>query len=422
MTSTKSPQPTGGAPGSRSEQTPAAGCPVQHGANHRKTLTLTRPDTAYSVDDNGVWHISGTLETRQILRSEHITQAGFLAEYVTSRTTLSNPPMVYREGEAHREQRRNVARFFIPKQIATHYDMMSDYADEILTDLQAQGRADFSDLSMRLAVHVAAQIIGLTNSRIGGMDRRIDRMLSLDVEEFSWSPANISKMFMAQVGTFAFFTLDVKPAIKARKAKPQDDLISHLIAQGYSDAEILVECITFGAAGMVTTREFIAIALLHCLENPTFQDLMLTSDQAARYDFLYEILRLEPVVGHLRRRATADIVFESDGASITIPAGALIDFNLYAANAEEAIVGENPDALCPGRELTKLKPRVQPWVLGFGEGHHHCPGQPVAIQETDIFLRKLLALPTLRIEESPTITRNELVKGYEIRNFMVAVD
>ncbi|WP_449350719.1 hypothetical protein [Streptomyces shaanxiensis] len=35
-----------------------------------------------------------------------------------------------------------------------------------------------------------------------------------------------------------------------------DDLISHLLAEGCSDAEILGECLTFAAAGMVTTREF----------------------------------------------------------------------------------------------------------------------------------------------------------------------
>src|SRR5436853_643903 len=55
----------------------------------------------------------------------------------------------------------------------------------------------------------------------------------------------------------AFFLLDVRPSIRARRRARQDDLISHLIDEGCSNSEILGECITFGAAGMITTREFI---------------------------------------------------------------------------------------------------------------------------------------------------------------------
>ena len=53
-------------------------------------------------------------------------------------------------------------------------------------------------------------------------------------------------------------------------------------------------------------------------------------------------------------------------------------------------------------------------VLSFGDGHHRCPGAYVAIQETDIFLRRLLALD-LVIEQAPEIRRNALVEGYEVR-------
>ena len=49
-----------------------------------------------------------------------------------------------------------------------------------------------------------------------------------------------------------FFWLDVLPAIKVRKRQPREDVISHLLAQNYSDTEILTECVTYAAAGMVT--------------------------------------------------------------------------------------------------------------------------------------------------------------------------
>jgi cytochrome P450 len=59
--------------------------------------------------------------------------------------------------------------------------------------------------------------------------------------------------------------------------------------------------------------------------------------------------------------------------------------------------------------------------MGFGDGHHRCPGSYLAIQETDIFLQRLLALETLHIERTPTLTWNELTTGYEVRKFLIAL-
>ena len=60
--------------------------------------------------------------------------------------------------------------------------------------------------------------------------------------------------------------------------------------------------------------------------------------------------------------------------------------------------------------------------MAFGDGHHHCPGSYIAIQEADIFLHRLLALDGLRIERIPDVNWNELVTGYELRRFMLALD
>jgi hypothetical protein len=49
-------------------------------------------------------------------------------------------------------------------------------------------------------------------------------------------------------------------------------------------------------------------------------------------------------------------------------------------------------------------------------------GAYIAIQESDIFLRRILKLEGIRIEQSPTVTYNQTVKGYELRNFIIAVD
>jgi cytochrome P450 len=96
----------------------------------------------------------------------------------------------------------------------------------------------------------------------------------------------------------------------------------------------------------------------------------------------------------------------------------LIDLHIYAANADEYVVGEQPLALCPGRVLRAE--RVSLAVMGFGDGHHRCPGAYIAMQETDIFLQRLLALEGLRIERTPALTWNDLVPGYELRHFFIS--
>ena len=197
-------------------------------------------------------------------------------------------------------------------------------------------------------------------------------------------------------------------------------MISHLISKGYGDGEILTECLTYAAAGMVTTREFISVAAWHMLEQPPVRESYLAGDEEERHALLQEILRLEPVVGHLYRRATTDIRLELDGGTpVTIPAGSLMDLHTYAANADEAVTGEYPLIISPGRELQKNK--VGPTVMSFGDGSHRCPGAFVAIQESDVFLRRLLALEDLRIERKPSVSWNDLVAGYELRGFTVAV-
>ena len=60
--------------------------------------------------------------------------------------------------------------------------------------------------------------------------------------------------------------------------------------------------------------------------------------------------------------------------------------------------------------------------MGFGDGHHRCAGEFVAIQEADIFLQRLLALSGLRITRAPHVSWNVISTGYELRAFGVAVD
>lgn len=401
----------------------AGGCPVDHQAySQQKTAPQPEPSGPALVRDaDGVWHVRGFAEARQILRGPHTKQAGFKADLIERMPAGRSQPILYQEGPVHLQQRKQTARFFTPTATSANYRaLMQALTDELIGELARAGRADLSTLSMRLAVAVAAQVVGLTDSRRPGMDRRLDSFFRGALATARHGLGARLRSLRDQLQLLLFFQLDVRPAIAARRRHPRADVISHLLEQGRSETEILTECITYGAAGMATTREFICVAAWHFLEQPALRARFLAAEEEERHALLQEILRLEPVIGHLFRRATSDLTVETDGETVTIPAGALIDLHVYAANADEAVVGDAALAICPHRKLQADK--VTPAVMSFGDGHHRCPGAYIAIQESDIFLRRLLALPTLRIERGPEVTWNEVSSGYEVREFVVAVE
>jgi cytochrome P450 len=329
-------------------------------------------------------------------------------------------PILYQEGKEHNEQRKQTARFFTPKAVSDNYrQMMNKMADKLIRRLKRQKQVDLTQLSLVMAVRVAAEVVGLTSS-YPGMTQRLESFFESDISTFSWRPSRLLRFVIAQTNTLAFFLLDVKPAIRAHRRKPQSDVISHLQGLNYSDAEILTECVTYAAAGMATTREFISIVTWHFLERPELRQRYLAAPEGERYEMLHETLRLEPIVGHLHRHATQDIEIKQKETSFTIPAGALIDLHINDSNSDEEIVGDLPLALRPDRELKGE--RITPGLMSFGDGVHRCPGAYIAIQESDIFLQRLLAIDSLRIVNTPNIRWSTLTGGYELRNFMIAVD
>lgn len=400
-------------------------CPIDHTAlSQKKTVHPTERLEGPQVerDAAGTWHIRGYPEARSVLRNTDTQQAGFRAELIRRVSGLGNVPILYQEGKVHQQQRKQTARFFTPKAVSSDYrQLMERLADELVATLKREKHADLSALTLSLAVRVAAEVVGLTNSRLPGMHRRLDAFFTDDPAPRGGRLRTILRSLRAQVHMAAFFFLDVQPAIQARKRQPREDVISHLLVQSYRDREILTECVTYGAAGMVTTREFISVAAWHFLERPELRARYLVASEVERQEMLQEILRLEPVVGHLYRRATADLpVDTSDGQTITIPEGDLIDLHIHATNADERVVGEQPLAVCPARPLRDE--RATPAMLSFGDGHHRCPGSYIALQETDIFLQRLLALDGLRMLHPPHLAWNDLVTGYELRDFPVALD
>ncbi len=394
------------------------GCPIDHSkfGVAKTTSPEKSTDDRVEMTEPGVWYVGGYQAARTVLRAK-TRQAGFHAEMVTGAPGMMKVPVLYMEGEAHHEQRRQTARFFTPRATEGYAAQMEAFAEQVIGRFRKRKRADLSDLSMEMSVDVAGQIIGLTNSLLPGMKNRLETFFSLNSITNLPKWTNRVLRFISHINVLLFFFLDVQPAINARKKQRRDDLISHLLDSDYNPSEIMGECVMYGAAGMVTTREFISVAVWHIMDQPETRQWYLAASKQDRYAYLHELLRLEPVVGQLQRIAEEEITLDVKGQAVTIPQGSRIFLNLYDVNYDKAVVGEAPSAVCPTRPLHDSK--AQPMVMSFGDGHHRCAGAYVAIQETDIFLQKLLAIPTLQVEKYPHVGYSPIAVGYELRKFML---
>ena len=177
-----------------------------------------------------------------------------------------------------------------------------------------------------------------------------------------------------------------------------------------------MDCLTYGTAGMITTREFIVMAAWYLFEDLELRERFLSGDSQDQLAVLMEILRLEPVAAMIHRRVAEPV---EDAEGTTHPAGEKFGIDIRTSNVDEEFVGECPFKVDPDR-AKRMKDTGR--YMSFGDGPHACPGWQVALHETRIFLAMLFKVPGLKLEREPDIGWNEQVKGYELRNAIISCD
>jgi cytochrome P450 len=363
----------------------------------------------------GARPVTGFEGTREALRSTpNLRQAGL--ENDTAHGDPQFASVFFLDGEPHRRRRSAIARFFTPKAISTrHRAVMENTTDRLLGGLRSAGSGRLDEISFELAVAVAAEIVGLGDSPTAGLSRRISAtMIGTKLPGMN--------RFMRPFGTALaaayagrFFLRDVRPAIARRRRSPREDVISHLIEEGYPDKAILMECLTYAGAGMVTTREFIVMAAWHLFDNESLRLRFVDGSEAAQFAILEELLRLEPVASMLYRQAEGEAMLSSG----PVADGEVLALNIRQANLDVATVGACPFAIDPDRAT---RAGIVGAFLSFGDGSHRCPGAQVALTETRVFLDGLLRVPGIRLSQPPRMTWNPALNSYELRRAIVTCD
>jgi len=395
-------------------QAPVSGCPVHAGRDDRKSAAVASANLAPAAGARvlGTFHAA-----REVLRSPRVRQAGASTEH-TDKSRPDEISFFFLDGDIHRKRRAAVAGLFAPKTIVTrHRAVMDRTMDAIVTKLQARGAAPLDELSWQMAVDVAADIVGLTNSDSNeNLALRVKAVLETSVNAPAKGLAKWIALARTMVRVGKFYKADMVPAIEARKIAPKDDVISHMVKENYSKNGMIMETLSYAGAGMMTTREFIVMVAWHLFGNEALRTRFLAGDEADQFAILEEILRLEPVATFNTRRTTEPLDEPNAGQ---IAAGELLAINIRDANTDEAIAGPCPFEIDPDRAK---RMKVSGPYLSFGDGPHRCPGAQVALHETRVFIDRLFRLPGIRLVSEPTVLWNAGIQGYELRGAVVACD
>jgi cytochrome P450 len=199
-----------------------------------------------------------------------------------------------------------------------------------------------------------------------------------------------------------------KATIAAKRAAPEDDLISALVHSDGEDGDRLTDDEMLGMffllviAGYSTTTHSLTNFLFSLLTHPT-ELARLREDPEIMHAAVDELMRYDGGVQVATFRFTKEQIELGD---VVIPPGEILALSLSSAHRDSARYPD-PDRL----DLTR-RPNG---VLGFGHGPHYCIGAPLARIQAEAALAKLLArFPELRLAADPDALEwenNPLLRG-----------
>lgn len=294
--------------------------------------------------------------------------------------------MLNRDGDDHRRLRRLVTKAFTPKVVEQLRPRIQTIADELLDAVETRDSMDLSaEYAFPLPITVIAELLGVPTA---------------DQDRFQgWSDAIITpalgpevlERFFVQMGEFVAYLTEL---FAARRADPQDDLVSALLAardatDALTEEEVFGTVVLLIVAGHETTVGLIGNAVVNLLAHPE-QLERVRADPSLIPAAVEEVLRYEgPVERTINRWAATNV--ELGGQ--TIRRGETVIAILGAADRDPERFPD-PNRLDVQREDTRH--------LAFGRGSHYCLGAPLARLEAEIALETLFRrLPGLRLDVAP---------------------
>ncbi|MEY9926717.1 cytochrome P450 [Catenulispora sp. GP43] len=314
--------------------------------------------------------------------------------------------VIYTNAPDHGRMRSLISSVFTPRRVAA-LEPAIERAVEALLDRLAEAGADgaavdlMDDFAYRLPVSVICDLLGIPPA-----DRETFRVLATELAAVLDFVDDLSRLDGADA---AWLELELYfgGLLAERRMRPQDDLVSALIAVCDADdsrlsaAELLCNLALLLIAGFETTANLFGNGVRLLFEHPEVGAGLRNGD--LRYaGFAEEVLRYDSPVQMTTRIALTDGLSVGD---VPAPAGTEVAVMIGAAN-RDARRYEDPERFDPTR--TEIGP------LSFGAGPHFCVGSILARTEAAIGFPRLLArFPALAPAGEPTRNQRFILRGYE---------
>jgi cytochrome P450 len=270
----------------------------------------------------------------------------------------------------HRSIRTLVASSFRSKVLERwEEDLVERVVNELIDTFIDEGRTDLvRSVTFNFPAQVIARILGLPREDYPKFQRWTLELTSV--------AANWERGIAASAALRDYFA----GVMEERRAHPSDDLISDLVqaevdGRHLDDEEIYSFLRLLLPAGVETTYRATG-SLLFALLNDQTQFDALYKDRSLFPQAFEEVVRWEPPVSVILRRATKETVL----AGVRIEEGADVGLLIGAANHDERKY-EDPDRYDMFR--------AQRQHVGFGFGVHVCLGMHLARMESRVAINTL---------------------------------
>ena len=297
------------------------------------------------------------------------------------------PLIIMMDPPEHRRMRNLVNKVFTPRAVERQRQLVVEQIDRFLAATNPDEFDVVQDFSALFPVEVITSMLGVPAELRQKVRLLLDKMLEREYGNVATPEEGIQ----AGIETgLIYYNI-----IQERRADPQDDMISDLIAveverdgvaTKLDDIEIAAFASMLGGAGAETVTKLLGNAVVTFAEHPD-QWQMLLDDRSRIPAAVEELLRWEAPAQYVVRYSMKDV--ELHGT--TIPAGNPVLLCLGSANRDER-------AFTDADTFDINRDRSQVQNLGLGYGVHSCLGAALARMESIVALDKLLDhMPRYRI-------------------------
>ncbi|MGW0200986.1 cytochrome P450 [Nonomuraea sp. NPDC003201] len=336
-----------------------------------KWLGTMRDEQPVWRDAFGIFHVFRHAAVQRVM-SDYATFSSDINRLRPGGDPFSAGSLMLTDPPEHRKLRKLISQAFTPKMSSDMVPRIAELTTALLDEIDEDEFDLVEKIAHPLPVMVIAELLGIPIHDRELFRTWADRLVALHVEDPR--DIEIGRMVgqaMREMGEY------VLTHVRERRTRPQDDLVSRLVAaevdgDRLTDAEIVNSACLLLLAGQITSTMALGNAFL-CFRDEPGVESAVRADRELIAPAFEEVLRLRPPLTQAARLPTADV--EIDGTPI--PASSMVINWLLSANYDERQFPD-PYRLDPGRQPNRQ--------YAFGHGIHFCLGAPLARVEGKVAL------------------------------------